>query len=321
MKPYYEDDWVTLYHGDCRSIFPELPDSSMHAVITDPPYDLGILGREWDRTGVAFDPDIWRDLLRTLKPGGHILAFGGTRTWHRMASAIEEAGFEIRDSIAWLYGSGMPKSHNLLGEWIGWGTALKPAFEPIVVGRKPLAGTTAANVSAHGTGALHIDATRIGDGSDRSSGGCSGSTGYEGGWNGGRLARPTGGRWPTNVALCESQAEVLAGQPGARPTYFPIFQFHPKAPPSERPVVSGVKHVTVKPLGLMRWLARLVTPPGGVILDPFAGSGTTGEAAMREGFRSVLIETEPGYLPLIEQRIDRAHKHPSQDTLPLGEVS
>ena len=138
MTIYYQDEHVAVHHGDCLEVLATLPDASVDAVVTDPPYGLGFMGREWDDLPPG---EPWaRGCLRVLKPGGHLLAFGGTRTWHRLACAVEDAGFEIRDSIAWLYGSGFPKSRNLDGEWEGWGTALKPAFEPIVVGRKPLAG-------------------------------------------------------------------------------------------------------------------------------------------------------------------------------------
>lgn len=291
-----------------------------------------------------------RECLRVLRPGGHMLAFGGTRTFHRLACAVEDAGFEVRDSIAWLYGSGFPKSLNLVdetGERTGWGTALKPAFEPIVVGRKPLAGTVAANVLAHGTGALNIDGCRVGDGErpliemDRRqmdgasvySGSADGST------TGSRFAgMTTSGRWPANVILDESQAEVLDEQTGSLtsgkmlPTHTDAkrevfgqnadggyttmetygdtggasrFFYVAKADASERVRVNGTAHPTVKPLDLMRWLVRLVTPPGGTVLEPFAGSGTTVEACILEGFQCVAIEREADYLPLIVQRINR----------------
>lgn len=151
-----------LRHGDSLAILPALPAASMDACVTDPPYELGFMGQAWDRSGIANNVELWRGVLRALKPGAHLLAFGGTRTYHRMACAIEDAGFEIRDQIGWLYGSGFPKSANLDGDWAGWGTALKPAWEPIVLARRPLeARTVAANVGRYGTGALHIDAGRI----------------------------------------------------------------------------------------------------------------------------------------------------------------
>ena len=413
----YSDEHVTLWHGDCLDVLAGLPDASVDAVVTDPPYGLEFMGRKWDRdagfleslsaTGrgsrvatergsghstsagpylaagvdsvrVAGRPfqawcEQWAaECLRVLKPGGMMLSFGGTRTWHRLVCAIEDSGFEVRDSIAWLYGSGFSKG-GLLGnkaglEWCecgpnalpgpheplddgarrgrvgcprcggldpvfrGFSTTLKPAFEPVVVARKPLAGgTVAANVLEHGTGALNIDACRVGDGSDRSSGGCSGQSGYSGGWNN-SFPRPQGGRWPTNVVLDDTQAAVLDEQSGASTSRVgksrgakagdgwgmtatgaeyadtggaSRFFYVTKADASERPRVNGTAHPTVKPLDLMRWLVRLVTPPGGTVLEPFAGSGTTVEACIVEGFHCIAIEREAEYLPLIEQRIYR----------------
>lgn len=376
--PYYSDDSVTLYHGDCIDVLRSLPDTSVDAVVTDPPYGLSFMGKDWDAparmTGQLATGDETRgafayggthdrghadhnplrfqrwctdwatECLRVLKPGGHMLAFGGSRTWHRLAAAVEDAGFEIRDSIAWLYGSGFPKSRNLDGEWEGWGTALKPAFEPIVVGRRPLAGTVAANVLEHGTGALHIEVCRV-PGVDSTRRVNSAEMGY----HGGNLAASyeTGsndGRWPTNVVLDGSQAAELDAQTGvlksgamragterqaraggtiygadsrnllAADTYgdeggasrfFPVFSYEAKAPKSERPTVDGVAHPTVKPIALMQWLVRLVTPPGGTVLEPFAGSGTTAEACVIEGFRCIAIEREADYLPLIVSRLSK----------------
>jgi site-specific DNA-methyltransferase (adenine-specific) len=417
--PVYEDDRVTLHHGDCLDVMRTLPDASVDAVVTDPPYDLtagkkggtgvasvnldspygrsristgngGFMGKGWDATGVAFDPETWREALRVLKPGGHLLAFGGSRTWHRLACAVEDAGFEIRDSIAWLYGSGFPKSLDVSkaldkrlgaereitreaarplvpGEVIsfdqrssdererrdkpvtpaaaaaaGWGTALKPAFEPVVVGRKPLAGTVADNWLAHGTGALNIDACRVGE-PDGFGGGRKASSGFVDGYEGDGFVASEKGRWPTNVALEESQAAELdrqsgtlnsganptrrgadgertvlgtfAGQEDANPArgadsggasrFFPIFRYEAKAPTDQRPRDGDVAHPTVKPLDLMRWLVRLVTPPGGTVLEPFAGSGTTAEACVIEGFRCIAIEREATYLPLIVARLSK----------------
>jgi site-specific DNA-methyltransferase (adenine-specific) len=363
---WFEGEGVTVYHGDCVEVMRELADGSVHAVVTDPPYGLEFMGREWDRFApLEFEQwcELWaRECLRILKPGGHLLAFGGSRTWHRLAAGIEDAGFEIRDSIAWLYGSGFPKSRNLDGDWEGWGTALKPAFEPVVVARKPLAGTVAANVLAHGTGALNIDGTRVPmSAADRVAIENMGGFGRAGSIFDARKADVSfmqgtdfrtgavahnAGRWPTNVVLEQSQAVELdaqtesmrAGKPssgntGGRGTpgsiygpmpvtkalsiegrfsdsggasrFFPTFRYEAKAPTSERPRDGQTAHPTVKPLDLMRWLVRLVTPPGGTVLEPFAGSGTTLEAALAEGFTVIGIEREADYLPLIKQRISK----------------
>lgn len=504
--PYFADEHVTLHHGDCLDVLRELPDASVDAVVTDPPYGIAFMGKAWDQPGEfgsqrrngqpavhareagrdraqsgdtgAMDAgrydlsqhamrnfqrwcEAWAtECLRVLKPGGHFLAFGGSRTWHRLAAAVEDAGFEIRDSIAWLYGSGFPKSldvakaiersqdsrlveeyrftewmrttglsarqldeatgtvmgtHYLtagaqpaiptaplfekmrgllpevpawveqviaereaakaesrgrnegvrdrflatLGDdrdrpgatnpaaeaWQGWGTALKPSFEPIVVARKPLAGTVAANVLAHGTGALNIDACRVATTEDRSRPPRTPNAILGGGKGTNLTASESNpiGRWPTNVVLDDDQAAELdrqtgvltsgkmhAGQArkgrqgqvyadmapdavradtygdsGGASRFFPVFRYEAKASTSERPRAGEVMHPTVKPLDLMRWLVRLVTPPGGVVLEPFAGSGTTAEACVIEGFRCIAIEREADYLPLIVGRLSK----------------
>ena len=340
----------------------------------------------WDGTGVETDTRLWRECLRVLKPGGHCLAFGSPRTWHNLQTAIERSGFELRDSIAWLYSQGFPKSLDVskaidkaagaerpslgvvkgaassntasLGEfaptyhatapatpdaerWQGWGTALKPAFEPVVVARKPLVGTVASNVLAWGTGALNVDGCRISMGDEKpptGSGGPNTRTSMAGGimhGTGGNITPPAG-RWPANVVLDEHAAAELdrqsgtsesrVGKPrgaahgegwgmtatgaeyadtGGASRFFPTFRYVAKAPTSERPRVGGIAHPTVKPLDLMRWLVRLVTPPGGTVLEPFAGSGTTAEACVLEGFQCIAIEREADYLPLIVSRLDK----------------
>lgn len=341
---------ITLLIGDCIARMRSLPDASVDNVVTDPPYDLtankkggtgvasvnlnspygrsrigtgngagGFMGEAWDSTGIAFTVELWTECLRVLKPGGHVLAFGASRTWHRVAAAIEDAGFEIRDSIAWLYGSGFPKSLNLDGDWEGWGTALKPAFEPLVVARKPLKGTVAGNLQAYGTGALNIDACRT-ETSDDLNGGAYAEVGNRSvsaslpagsgmnvpGKTVGRDYVPPTGRWPANVILDESQAAALdeqSGEPQSR--YFPTFHYEAKASTAERPVVNGLAHPTVKPLALIRWLVRLVTAPGGIVLDPFAGSGTTAEACLLEDLGCITIEKHRPYVPLIEARMAR----------------
>lgn len=531
---------MTLHHGDCLDVMAGLEAESVDAVVTDPPYGLEFMGKDWDApwrpTGdVLTDPasvggfqdghggnpfsrsrirygreggamigyqqwcEQWAtECLRILKPGGHLLAFGGSRTWHRLAAAIEDAGFEIRDSIAWIYGSGFPKSldvskaidktrsedrapidavrawlnekrlaagyshdavnkhfghasngggsssgwmtnptskslpaweqwlelkslfgfgddmdaevwrlngrkgnpgdnyasrevlatrevvdirnghgreygsalyagvatgkieHHITApateaakQWQGYGTSLKPAFEPVVVARKPLSGTVAANVLAYGTGALNIDGCRV-EAHDSQlaekyasvqTAGARANSVY------GRDVRDragsaphTAGRWPANVVLDDAAAAELDrqsgvsvsppvgsvartrgsntigtfahtgrapspnghGDAGGASRFFPTFRYTAKAATAERPTAGGVAHPTVKPLDLMRWLVRLVTPPGGTVLEPFAGSGTTVEACLREGKRCIAIERESSYLALILNRLDRA---------------
>ena len=436
-------------HGDCLDVMRGMADNSVDAVITDPPYGLSFMGKRWDYDVPSIE--VWAECLRVLKPGGHLLAFGGTRTYHRMAVAIEDAGFEIRDSIHWLYGSGFPKSldvskaidkaagaerevvgvdadraarlKNQMGayespngwlagkrsaditapatdaarQWEGWGTALKPAHEPIVVARKPLAGTVAANVLSHGTGALNIDGCRVAT-TDNLNGGVYAESGTErsDGWEmhrgqAGAYAQPTG-RWPANIVLthaadcvdtCAPGCPVyeldlqsgtlssgsraqgdygrlgyqgwdrgpmpkIVGDSGGASRFFTVTDWGafryvakpgkaernagldglPKRLPvdgadkwteQDRRVGSGVTrdatanfHPTVKPLDLMRWLVRLVTPPDGTVLDPFAGSGTTLVAARLEGFAAVGIEMTADYLPIIEGRLAWAAQQPQQ---------
>jgi len=527
---------ATIHLGDCRQILATFDDNSIDSIVTDPPYELGFMGKKWDASGIAYDIELWRECLRVLKPGGHLLAFGGTRTYHRMAVAIEDAGFEIRDSIHWLYGSGFPKSldvskaidkqrHNradiykvtewvraardasgitnrdidaafgangmgrhwtdvppngkqpavptldhvptlldvlgvtadevpddirrllwdlnghagepgknwakrevvgstdattlevapgeardrppvvldvtapatdAAGQWEGWGTALKPAHEPIVVARKPLTGTVAANVLEHGTGALNIDGCRVGSDPMVREAGPAGIPSGQNNYVGTTKERPhlersvATGRWPANLVLthaaeCSDQcvpgcpvAELNAQSGDLRPAtsrteranrspfssgtsvlkhhevyqdggggasrFFTTTEWDPiadtapfryVAKPSrrernagldglpEQTVLVGVAghkinpitgksvvdvpranhHPTVKPVALMRWLVRLVTPPGGTVLDPFTGSGTTGIAATLEGFDFIGCELTDDYLPIIEGRI------------------
>ncbi|MBG5299422.1 site-specific DNA-methyltransferase [Pseudomonas aeruginosa] len=361
-----------LHLGDCLQVLKTFPDNSFDSVVTDPPYGLSFMGKRWDYDVPSVE--IWAECLRVLKPGGHLLAFAGTRTQHRMALRIEDAGFEIRDIIAWVYGSGFPKSKNLDGDWQGWGTALKPALEPITVARKPLAGTVAANVLAHGTGTLNIDGCRInptGESRERV-GEATQDQRYTdaGGTNFAMKPGPRGGavagRWPANL-IHDGSTEVVALFPAdagqaaplatrnsdkTRNSYgafagSPDAHFSPhdaggsaarffycaKASRKDRnegcdelpqqrggmvsntsskhitrrdgyePPAAGNHHPTVKPTDLMAYLVRLVTPPGGKVLDPFTGSGSTGKAAVREGFEFVGIEREPPYLAIAEARI------------------
>jgi DNA modification methylase len=430
---YCKSENFTLYHGDNRQILPTLAENSVDAIVTDPPYELGFMGKSWDASGVAFDPATWREALRVLKPGGHLIAFSGSRTYHRMAVAIEDAGFEIRDQIMWIYGSGFPKSHNIskgidkaagvereiLGiarlqpdirgnnyaqgqreyggdtvpqyitkpatdeakQWEGWGTALKPAHEPMVLARKPLIGTVAANVLTYGTGGLNIDGSRV-EG-DKGNGNWKGVTTpdqsdniYAGGWDGSvqgeepMTEKGTIGRWPANV-IHDGSDEVVAlfpdtnkgtartgrvggqnglyenghdpdhigtwyGDSGSAARFFYCAKaskrdrnegldgFEAKNNgkmmrnannTSEEPSVgferfatepSANHHPTVKPTDLMRYLCRLITPPNGTVLDPFMGSGSTGKAAMYEGFKFIGIEMTDEYLPIAKARIEFA---------------
>lgn len=467
MIPVLLAERVVLLCGDSKAL--DLGEGTVDAVVCDPPYELGFMGKKWDASGIAYDVDLWRAVFRALKPGGHLLAFGGTRTYHRMACAIEDAGFDIRDSLHWVYGSGFPKSLNVskaidesLGaerpiighasqlpggntfaqdawsqanraggqtcvylkagkpceghdsgfsqgltfhsgvtapgspeaeRWSGWGTALKPAHEPIVLARKPLTGTVAANVLAHGTGGLNVDGCRIGSDDKlvrpsilRNDNQVLGT-----GLGAGTQVEPAG-RWPANFVLshadgcdeaegftvCRDGCPVAEldrqsgrtksmppekGRKGKRPGGFanvgadcgdpapngPQYgdaggasRFFYVAKPSARERDLGCEdmpertggqltdrvdgsaglsspragagrrgnrrnvHPTVKPIALMQWLCRLITPPGGVVLDPFCGSGTTGIAAVREGFSFIGIEQSPEYAEIAKARILRA---------------
>ena len=384
-----------LLIGDCLELLRQMPDNSVDSVVTDPPYGLSFMGKKWDYDVPAVD--VWVECLRVLKPGGHLLAFAGTRTQHRMAVRIEDAGFEIRDMIAWVYGSGFPKSRNIGNDvdgMDGWGTALKPALEPVTVARKPLIGTVAANVRVHGTGAINIGACRIetdenlNGGAYATQGGRSESQSLHGasGMNvagktaGKEFEQPTG-RWPANL-IHDGSAEVFASFPEApgqiaaastsdtqragQNVYGNMkrgrgseasahsenvgvvgFKMKPDARrldsgsaarffycaktsrtdrnegliSSGTPVVTtdatmrdcetaewstrnGNHHPTVKPTALMAYLLRLVTPPGGVTLDPFMGSGSTGKAAMREGFEFIGCEIDEQYAAIARARIE-----------------
>jgi len=337
---------VELLHGDCLERLKELLDCSVDACVTDPPYGLSFMAKAWDYN--VPQAEVWHEVLRVLKPGGHLLAFAGTRTQHRMAVQIEDAGFEIRDMIAWVYGSGFPKSLDVskaihkatdaAKQWSGWGTALKPALEPITVARKPLIGTVAENVLRHGTGAVNIDGCRVGTTKnvpasprgqqDRIYGRYKPQTGLESGHD------PNIGRWPANL-IHDGSDEVVglfpsphgagakreAGQVkhGNHSSMFGInghdsngmrygdtgsaarFFYCAKASKVDRGADN--LHPTVKPTKLMRYLCRLVTPPGGVVLDPYMGSGSTGKAAVLEGFRFIGIEREAEYLEIARGRI------------------
>ena len=316
-----------LLNEDCLVTMQKLIDDEVQvdSIVTDPPYHLqsivdrfgkegsapaqhgtdgafaraskGFMGKEWDGGDIAFRKETWELAKKLLKPGGHLLAFSASRNYHRMAVAIEDAGFEIRDQLMWLYGSGFPKSHNL-GD--GWGTALKPAHEPIVMARKFIEGTNKNNREKYGTGGINIDDCRIelSEGDDPRLGG-------KGTWKTDKMAnnvygdyegRENGsselGRFPANVMHDGLQEDWAR--------YF----YCPKVSKSERG--EDNTHPTVKPQELMKYLCRLVTPKGGTVLDPFMGSGSTGIAAKDEGFEFIGIEREKEYFAIAEKRIKSA---------------
>ena len=316
-----------LHHGNCLDILRIMPDCSIDAVVTDPPYGLSFMGKKWDYDVPS--TEIWAECLRVLKPGGYLLAFAGTRTQHRMAVRIEDAGFEIRDMLAWMYGSGFPKSHNLDGEHQGWGTALKPAMEPITMARKPFKATVAQNVQKWGTGAINIDGCRI-EAEPMRVFPANANSGRSGGIMGKRVERKASfpselGRFPANV-MHDGSADVLDGM-GEASRFF----YCPKTSKADRDHGCDAmeakqyshdgrearneteyqrndsqarnNHPTVKPTELMRYLCRLVTPKGGVVLDPFTGSGSTGRGAILEGFRFIGCEMDDDYIKIAQARI------------------
>ena len=408
-----------LHLGDCLEVLATLPDNSVDSIVTDPPYGLSFMGKKWDYDVPSVA--IWEQCLRVLKPGGHLLAFAGTRTQHRMACRIEDAGFEIRDMIAWVYGSGFPKSldvskaidktngeigrlhkftawmkttglsarqindatgtcmgshyltdktqpaiptcelwaklrplcgdvpawvdelvdrieaerevvgqaigtdtakarlgmpgqdnqrreHNITApatpeaqQWSGWGTALKPALEPITMARKPFSSTVAANVMQYGTGAINVDGCRVGTQTityiAEETGG---DTGKYGARKRAEASTTVTGRWPANIIHDGSNEAALSLKSGAR------FFYTAKAGKVDRE--SENNHPTVKPTMLMAYLCRLITQPGGTILDPFMGSGSTGKAATINGFRFIGIERDPEYHKISEARISNQHE-------------
>jgi site-specific DNA-methyltransferase (adenine-specific) len=323
-------------------VLKDLPDGCITAIVTDPPYGLEFMGKGWDK--VLPPVEVWRECLRVLRPGGHALIFGGTRTYHRLACAVEDAGFEVRDCLMWLYGQGFPKSKNLDGTFEGWGTALKPAWEPILLARKPLIGTVERNCREHGTGALNIDGCRT-DTKPRLTGtrnpeaGAGSGNCYTGSDGRKQMAydlNPPTGRWPANLVLDQEAAAQLDAQTGELKAGVAVnrnrcgekpnsiygkfaesfgedvgygdtggasrFFYCAKASKADRG--EGNSHPTVKPVELMRWLVRLVKgPQDNLILDPFAGSGTTGVAAQIEDVPFILIEREAAYATIAESRL------------------
>jgi site-specific DNA-methyltransferase (adenine-specific) len=463
-----------LLVGNCLDTLKTLADDSIDSIVTDPPYEIGFMGKGWDSTGIAYSVELWKECLRVLKPGGHLLSFGATRSYHRMAVAIEDAGFEIRDSVHWTYGSGFPKSMNIskainkaagakrevvgtqrtnvgmqggkftagsktadvditapateaAKKWNGWGTALKPSHEPIVVARKPINQTVADNVQQYGTGAINIDATRVGTDDTRSKASLT-ALGQNSGWNSHEnkevIAGSACGRFPANTllthnhdckqisTLIEDMPEQVAGQATigtfkrghmvtpAKTVTSAVWSCTPNCPIElldqqqeevsrffhnsqwsqaddltpfiyqakpgkkernaglediegksigakgnglartcatcgasvmdgcecpDRTFVNPVKqnfHPTVKPVELIRYLIKMVTPPKGTVLDPFLGSGTTAVAAILEGVGWKGCELTEDYLPIIEGRTawatkeaKKKAKQPKQETL------
>jgi site-specific DNA-methyltransferase (adenine-specific) len=374
---------MKLLLGDCLDKLKELEDNSVDSVVTDPPYEIGFMGKSWDDSGIANNPELWKEVLRVLKPGGHLLSFSHSRTYHRQAVAVEDAGFEIRDQIMWVYGSGFPKSMNIgiqvdkklgnqretVGEkvrgdvekakengagyladpanrnntkqfgygthtitkgnsdWEGWGTALKPAHEPIVLARKPLSEKTVAdNVLEWGTGGINIDGCRI-EGKPRTSHKDGNKVGnYQSEKKYGQIADGAvcdgaEGRFPANIIFDEEAGKMLpdAGQGGygeETTSSASRFFYCPKTSKSDRS--EGNNHPTVKPTDLMAYLIRLVTPKGGIVLDPFMGSGSTGKAAVREGMEFIGIERENEYFEIAKSRIEYETNKPIIVETPAG---
>lgn len=373
-----------LINNDCLLALDELEENSVDAIVTDPPYELNFMGKGWDNAGVSFNKETWAKCLRVLKPGGYLLAFGGSRTYHRIACAIEDAGFEIRDCIMWLYGSGFPKSMNIglaidkkkgieseivghstnkihlenLGnagykeefdikkaknEWAGWGTALKPSYEPIIVARKPLDGSCVANVMKWGVGGLNIDECRVGDEVVSIHNAPTGS--FAGGEYGRgsdtESYRNSVGRFPANTIFDTQDGEewrryfyCAKASKNDRDEGLEEFTTKTSGQMTEQKEGSaGItaftgsrspkknNHPTVKPTELMRYLVRLVTPKGGTVLDPFMGSGSTGKAVACENnernaeYKFIGIEKETEYCKIAEARIKYVEQSERQQEL------
>jgi DNA modification methylase len=393
---------MKLLLGDCLDKLKELDDNSVDSIVTDPPYGLAFMGKHWDYDVPS--QQIWEECMRVLKPGGHILSFAGSRTYHRMAVRIEDAGFEIRDQIMWVYGSGFPKSHNIgkavdkiegnerediglherqnykkggagfrqLGndelktdyrlskgtsQWEGWGTALKPAHEPIVMARKPLSEKTVGNnVLEWGVGGINIDGCRVGTDETITNHSRSAESAISKGKYGDSSEQETHqtegqllGRFPANIIFDEEAGKILDEQSGisrsfkSKEDYSGIqgsqtifkgtygkntgqlyddrggasrFFYCPKTNKSDRN--EGNNHPTVKPTDLMAYLIRLVTPKGGIVLDPFMGSGSTGKAAVREGMEFIGIERENEYFQIAKSRIEYETNKPIIVETPAG---
>jgi site-specific DNA-methyltransferase (adenine-specific) len=291
----------TIINGDSAEVLKTIKDNTIDAVITDPPYGIEFLGKEWDRnTGAR---EIWQECLRVLKPGGHLLAFSAARTYHNLASNIESVGFEIRDQIMWIYASGFPKAQAVRGH-TGWKTALKPAHEPIVMARKPFKGSTYANMDKHGVGALNIDESRIPT-TDTRSGGANG------------VSRLTFGEGETSNE--DSFRQYTPNEQGRYPSNvlgdiadYQKYFYCPKVTRKERHRGTDNNHPTVKPVALMRYLVKLVTASGAHILDPFSGSGSTGMACKELGRQFTGIDLDENYCEIAKRRISATKTDPRE---------
>lgn len=303
---------MTAILGDCRNFLPLLSENTFDSCVTDPPYEIGLMGRKWDRSGVSFDPATWAAVMRVLKPGAWLLAFSSPRTYHRIACAIEDGGFEVHNMLMWLYGSGMNKvGYREAPGWPGAGGSLKPGHEPIVMARKPLDGTLQENCAKWGTGCVEIDGCRVPllDEADAQAfaynhavterlpaeAGGKPTGMLEGGWKQrvGASSTPSG-RWPANV-LHDGEAGLLAAS---------RFFFCAKATRAEKG--DGNTHETVKPLALMNYGIKLVTPPGGAVLDPFCGSGSTLVEAKRLSHPCMGVDTDPKAVEISNRRLNNA---------------
>ena len=363
---------INLLHGDCLEQMKTLDDNSVDAIVSDPPYGISFMAKKWDYDVPSVE--VWKEAMRVLKPGGHALIACGTRTQHRMVCNIEDAGFEIRDVVSWIYGQGFPKSlnvskaidkttgveieykptedtdcFNISEKWDGWGTALKPSVEFFTLCRKPLSESTVAkNVLKWGTGGINIDGCRVGTEKIKINGG--GVFPEGGGCTWTEVNQERTGRFPANL-IHEGSHEVLDLFPetgdksparffknindldvGNENSFVTKRAFYcPKASKKDRdegledfdavensngdkwsdvdrrdgkiPVLRKNTHPTVKPTALMAYLCRLITPTGGVVLDPYMGSGSTGKAAVREGFSFVGIELDPDYYEICKARV------------------
>lgn len=368
-----------IINGDCILELDKLDENSIDVIVTDPPYELNFMNKGWDNAGISFNKETWNKCLRVLKPGGYLLAFGGTRTYHRIACAIEDAGFEIRDCIMWLYGSGFPKSMNIglaidkkngidnrtgniktdgiavnsgsgcynwnngkdnsmkqgyeeriaQNKWKGWGTALKPAYEPIIVARKPFKGSCVDNVIENGVGGINIDDCRIGEPYNycvKEKG--FGSNFMDDNWkpSGKEYNKTVCGRFPANVILDDKEGETwrryfycTKASKKDRDEGLDCFEQETtddgRNKPIDNPYLKGKQkryntHPTVKPTELMQYLIRLVAPQGSTILDPFMGSGSTGKAVEYENkernvnYKFIGIEMNSKYCKIAEARIN-----------------